>query len=314
MRWNIFGKAKRTEKAPRSPKGVVDVMVIPHGGASARSALIHFGVFAFLLAGGLAVLAFAGFMVADLSQSVISLTHLKTYERSDAVEAKKLEALERGLAELEAMSEEVTGQHRGLVKGYRLDEVRPTEALLPPRPADATTLEGIERRVAALNRNLRIVNARFTSGAVAVETVPSIMPCRGWFWRDFGNTVSPFTGRLEMHRGLDIVAPRGTPIVATAAGVVTASGLEEHWGLTVEIDHGNGFVTRYAHNLRNVVTPGTRVKRGQVIAYVGSTGRSTCTHVHYEVLKDGVPVNPRLFILREPPLRVTRTAVSKSPY
>lgn len=81
---------------------------------------------------------------------------------------------------------------------------------------------------------------------------------------------------------------------------MTGAGLEEHYGLTVEIDHGNGYVTRYAHNMRNAVRAGTRVKRGQIVAYVGSTGRSSCTHLHYEVLKNGVPLNPRYFVLREP--------------
>jgi len=80
---------------------------------------------------------------------------------------------------------------------------------------------------------------------------------------------------------------------------VTTAGLEEHYGLTVEIDHGNGYVTRYAHNMRNAVQVGSRVKRGQIVAYVGSTGRSSCTHVHYEVLKNGLPLNPRYYVLRE---------------
>lgn len=253
-----------------------------------------------LVASG-AVLVFAGLMVSDYWKNIIKLSQLVTYERRDREESYKLKVMERGIEQLNSKVDDVSGQYDALVNGHRLNEVRSPEALLPEgEPKDELSLGDIEGRVARLEKNLGLVRRRFDEDPGSLAGVPSILPCKGWLYRDFGNTISPFTGRVEMHRGLDLAAPRGTPIIAAAGGVVTGAGLEEHYGLTVEIDHGNGYVTRYAHNMRNAVRAGTRVKRGQIVAYVGSTGRSSCTHLHYEVLRNGVPLNPRYFILREP--------------
>jgi murein DD-endopeptidase MepM/ murein hydrolase activator NlpD len=249
--------------------------------------------------------AAAVLLVSDYWRNIINLSHLALLEQKDREESRKLEVMEKGIGELEGKVADIKSQRDAIVEGHRLNEVRPAEALLPSENGPSPDrLKGAEARLAVLGRSLGLVRRRFENDPDGLATVPSIMPANGWFFRDFGNTVSPFTGRVEMHRGLDIVAPRGTPIIAAADGIVTKADLEEPYGLVVEIDHGNGYVTRYCHNMRNVAGPRVKVKRGQVIAYVGSTGRSSCTHVHYEVLKDGVPLNPRFFILKEPPLRV----------
>jgi len=279
----------------------MNVMVVPHGGGRSRNWFVHGFVLIFLVIASAGVLTAAALMVSDYWKNIIKLSQLITYERREREESYKLEVMEKGVTDLEHKVDEVGGQYDSLVGAHRLNEVRSPEQLLPEESrADEVSLDVLERRVAGLEKNLGVASRRFEDDPGSLASIPSIVPCRGWLYRDFGNTVSPFTSRVEMHRGLDVAAPRGTPIVAAAAGTVTAAGLEEHYGLTVAIDHGNGYVTRYGHNMRNAVRVGTRVKRGQVIAYVGSTGRSSCTHVHYEVLKDGVPLNPRYFILREP--------------
>lgn len=102
----------------------------------------------------------------------------------------------------------------------------------------------------------------------------------------------PFTGMLARHEGLDFTASSGTPIVATADGVVTRSGWEDTYGNIVEVTHAEGFMTRYAHISKRHVTEGQHVKRGQRIADVGSTGRSTGPHLHYEVFRHGRVLNP----------------------
>jgi len=129
---------------------------------------------------------------------------------------------------------------------------------------------------------------------------PSIVPVQGWFLSGFGYRVDPFTGIVKLHEGLDIVAPMGTPIVATADGVIKFAGNFDGFGLTVEIDHGYGFITRYAHCQRIKSAVGMEVRRGDIIAYVGSTGRSTGPHLHYEVRISGNPVNPLDYILISP--------------
>ncbi len=122
---------------------------------------------------------------------------------------------------------------------------------------------------------------------------------RGWTSSRFGGRRDPFTGRRTFHDGIDFAAPIGTPIYTVAAGVVTASGRRGGYGNTIEVSHGNGLVSRYAHNSRLLVKVGDRVRKGQKIALMGSTGRSTGSHVHYEILKNGKPISPHLFMVKK---------------
>jgi len=130
-----------------------------------------------------------------------------------------------------------------------------------------------------------------------LASTPSIWPVRGWLTSGFGKRISPFTGRRKMHDGLDIASRTGTPIVAPADGRVTYVGVERSYGKLLVIDHGYGVITRYGHNSKIFVKVRDKVKRGQKIASVGNTGRSTGPHLHYEVRVNGVPVNPRNYIL-----------------
>ncbi len=130
-----------------------------------------------------------------------------------------------------------------------------------------------------------------------LSSTPSIWPAQGWISSEFGYRNSPFTGRRELHQGLDISAPRGTPIYAPADGKVTFSGNDGAFGVTLTINHGRGITTRYAHLQRYVAEKDQDVSRGQLIGYVGNTGRSTGPHLHYEVRVNNVPVNPKRYIL-----------------
>lgn len=126
---------------------------------------------------------------------------------------------------------------------------------------------------------------------------PAIRPVKGWITSRFGYRQSPFTGRREFHKGLDIANRKGSPIVATANGVVSFIGKKGLLGNLVIIDHGHGIVTRYAHLDKINAKQGERVQRGDVIAFMGNTGRSTGPHLHYEVRLNGVPINPSKYIL-----------------
>ena len=137
----------------------------------------------------------------------------------------------------------------------------------------------------------------FKSQKSLLSATPSIWPARGWVTSKFGYRKSPFTGLREKHGGWDIAARSGSSIRATADGVVVVSGREYGYGNMLEIDHGYGIMTRYGHNSKHLAKVGDRVKRGQVIALVGNTGRSTGPHLHYEVLLNGFPINPKNYIL-----------------
>ena len=130
-----------------------------------------------------------------------------------------------------------------------------------------------------------------------LASTPSIWPVRGWITSGFGKRVSPFTGTWKMHDGIDIATRTGMTIVAPADGRVMFAGIESGYGKLLVIDHGYGVVTRFGHNSEIFVRQGDVVKRGTKVAAVGTTGRSTGPHVHYEVRVNGVPVNPKNYIL-----------------
>jgi murein DD-endopeptidase MepM/ murein hydrolase activator NlpD len=130
-----------------------------------------------------------------------------------------------------------------------------------------------------------------------MRATPSIRPARGLITSDFGYRPSPISGALKLHQGIDFGAPPGAPVYATADGVVSYAAFDSDYGKLVSIDHGYGVVTRYAHNSELFVVVGQKIKRGDVIAAVGNTGRSTGTHLHYEVRVNGVPVDPLNYIL-----------------
>lgn len=119
---------------------------------------------------------------------------------------------------------------------------------------------------------------------------------QGYIASGYGTRADPFTGKLATHLGVDFDVPLGADVLSVAEGVVTYSGTRSGYGNVVEIDHGNGYMTRYAHNSRNVVDLGARVHIGDVVAKVGSTGRSTGPHCHFEVWRDGRPVNPMAYV------------------
>lgn len=130
-----------------------------------------------------------------------------------------------------------------------------------------------------------------------LASTPSIWPTRGWLSSGFGYRTSPFTGQREFHKGIDISTRIKAPIVAPANGIVTRIAWDRGYGRILTISHGHGIVTRYAHLHKVLVRRGQYVKRGETIALVGNTGRSTGPHLHYEVLLNGVPVNPLRYIL-----------------
>jgi murein DD-endopeptidase MepM/ murein hydrolase activator NlpD len=126
---------------------------------------------------------------------------------------------------------------------------------------------------------------------------PAIRPTKGWKTSRFGYRISPFTGRRELHKGLDIANQKGTDIIAPADGLVKFTGKKGLLGNVLVIDHGHGFLTRYGHLGKILKKRGEKVKRGDLIANMGNTGRSTGPHLHYEVHLNGVPVNPEKYIL-----------------
>jgi murein DD-endopeptidase MepM/ murein hydrolase activator NlpD len=160
-------------------------------------------------------------------------------------------------------------------------------------------LDSTERRVELRDAQLGALESIILARKLNEEIHPEGRPVhRGFISSYFGERQDPFTGEEAIHKGVDFAGNLGDEVVAVAAGVVTCAGVRAGYGKLVEISHGNGFMTRYAHNERALVKVGDTVSRGEPIALMGSSGRSTGPHVHFEVLRNGRQVNPLTFIGR----------------
>ena len=169
----------------------------------------------------------------------------------------------------------------------------------PPSRDPGVTLHTLSRSLSDLATRSQQIETIYADQTARLSHTPSVWPVRGYFSSGFGNRADPFTGGKDFHPGIDISAPRGTKAVAPADGVVLAVGRRGAYGLAIIIDHGNGIITRYGHLEGFNVRAGQRVRRGDVIGLVGSTGRSNAPHLHYEVWLDDKAQNPIHYILEE---------------
>jgi murein DD-endopeptidase MepM/ murein hydrolase activator NlpD len=168
--------------------------------------------------------------------------------------------------------------------------------MLAPRLSPASADE-LDAQLELLEEQLDTLADAAADSQVGAMRLPTRRPIAGGeLSSPFGNRIDPLNGGRAFHAGLDFSAPHGTTIVAAAGGSVAYAGFRADYGWTVEIDHGNGLATRYAHASRLLVAAGALVMPGERIALVGSTGRSTGPHLHFEVLRDGVQVNPRRYL------------------
>ena len=237
-------------------------------------------------------------------------------ENLDAM-ARKVGEMQAKLVQLEALGERVSG-----LAGMNPNDVKGVPgrggALVSGRPL---SMEELQATLADLDRLadqkvdlMTVMESRLFDQKIRKMMVPtqppveSVSPGSGFGWR-----IDPFSGRSALHTGLDFAAAPGTPIQAAAGGVVVALEFHPEYGNLIEIEHGNGLVTRYAHVSRMHVKKGDLIRRGQTIAEVGTTGRSTGPHLHFEVLVQGVPQDPQKFLQAGQNLPGARVARSPAP-
>ena len=186
-------------------------------------------------------------------------------------------------------------EHRGTAIGGRAASA----ASIAEEPASGT-LEELDRLASVVgeeSQSLRSLERYLDRAGRVLGALPSRWPVRGPVNSEFGRRNSPWSeDRLEAHSGMDIGAPRGTPVLAPAAGTVVFAGSQPEYGITLIIDHGNDIKTLYGHLTRVDVTAEQKVERGQVVAQTGNTGRSSGPHLHYEIQVKGQPVNPRSYL------------------
>jgi Tfp pilus assembly protein PilN len=159
------------------------------------------------------------------------------------------------------------------------------------------SLDQLNHKIAAIKQGENKFDKVIENLRVRLASIPSIWPTRGWLSSHFGYRISPFTGKKEFHGGIDIPTRMEATVIAPGDGIVSSSRRERIAGNVLHIDHGHGLVTRYAHLQKTLVKKGQFIKRGETIALVGNTGRSTGPHLHYGVYLNGMPVNPLDYIL-----------------
>lgn len=277
-------------------------------------ALILLGVVCFSFAAGHYTQSGKGFMPESLLQSWNAEIKAQRNELALAkAEAEEnTRALARRMAELNAQMMRLDAAGERMVKVADLDPKefnfnRPpalggpeTEELASIEPSQDPLLQSIERfqsKLSERERQMRVLEDLLMASRMQQEVRPSGWPVLNGFVSSlFGYRTDPFSGRGAFHEGVDFAGAHGSSVIAVGAGVVSFAGERSGYGNLVEINHGNGYVTRYGHNSASLVKTGDTVRKGQRVALMGSSGRSTGPHVHFEVLLNGSPVNPAQYI------------------
>ena len=272
------------------------VMLVPHGSGSSRAVEVSHTLMKSLMGiGGVLVL-----LVVVLGDEVQRMRERLVWLRDTISSIGQREQELRLLAGLNPIDPGVQQGGIGGPSGTWLE--RDTLAALGADGQHALAarmdMDGLIRRANILVRSVNQAYDSLSSHRAQLAAYPSIMPTRGWLTSAFmAERVHPIFHLARPHEGIDVTAQMGAEIEAPASGIVTDVKWEEGYGNMVTLDHGYGLVTRYAHCSKILVARGQRVKRGQKIALVGSTGLSTGPHLHYEVWVNGKPVNPIKYVL-----------------
>jgi murein DD-endopeptidase MepM/ murein hydrolase activator NlpD len=287
-------------------------MLVPHdGGKPVQIKANLFAIHASLLA-AVGLLTWASVVVSkDVNYQLAQLTE----ERFKSNMQEIMTELETNRAMLSRMSA-VDSQFRKLLKlGNRKQVVSEFAGMGGPTEDDSARFSELlqqknDQLIEKVNASLKLTNQQAAQQEASFKEIstfldkqrsilsatPSIWPVKGWITSGFGARASPLTGEPGRHMGVDIANEVDTPIRTTADGIVTYSGWEAGYGRLVVVEHGYGYSTRYGHCARVEVKVGDEVKRGQIIGYMGSTGRSTGSHLHYEVRIHGMPVDPEKYL------------------
>ena len=243
-------------------------------------------------------------------RTLLTALHQDELKRSEAEMKENVHALAVKVGELQAriLRLDAFGERLAKAAGIKREEFRFDEK--PGQGGPAVTLGQelsvgeFHQMLAEISRvlddrsdKLGVLDSLFMDDRLARKTVPTTMPVpMGYYSSNYGYRLDPLNGKTSFHTGVDLIAPPGTPVVAAAGGVVATVAYVSEYGNMVEVDHDNGLTSRYAHLSRSLVKVGEVVMKGQNIALVGATGRTTGPHLHFEVREKGIPLNPNKFL------------------
>lgn len=288
----------------------MDIILVSNRFAKARSITLNGGHLLLAVGALLAVVFAAQYAVARFqSEAVGAQAEGQQKQQSYLRDGMDALAMRVGQMQAQVLRLDTLGARLAKMSGmkpqeFNFEQAPPQGGPFVPAMQPNVSMSSLEQQLASLSVLLNDRNDKL----VAMETLlmqdsldkkkfPSATPVSGGdYSSNFGWRIDPFTGKNAMHEGVDFMAPQGTPIMASAAGVVVYAGFHPEYGNMVEIDHGNDIVTRYGHASRLLVKVGQVVRRGQEIGEVGSTGRSTGSHLHFEVRYKGIAQNPRRFL------------------
>jgi murein DD-endopeptidase MepM/ murein hydrolase activator NlpD len=224
-------------------------------------------------------------------------------ENLDAM-ATKLGEMQAGLVRLDTLGERLAKTAGFKPQDFMFDQPPAQGGAVSTLPTYELSLPDLSQQLDTLKRKfddgsekLGVLDSLMIFDSAKKKLVPSNLPVQGgWYSSNFGWRIDPFTGLRAFHEGMDFMAEVGEPVHAAAGGVVVYSDFHPQYGNMIEIDHGNGLSTRYAHMSKRLVKVGDVVLSGEEIGKVGSTGRATGPHLHFEVRQNGVPLNPALFL------------------
>ena len=245
-----------------------------------------------------------GMWAGELQQQRVQLAQTREMvENNTGALSRRLAQLHAHVMRLDAAGARLT-EIAGLDKGeFNFSQNPPVggpeidEGTRPELNEILGSLDSFEKQLSDRERQMRVLEDLLLASRLQKEVRPSGWPVEnGWISSLFGTRIDPFTGLRAFHAGVDFAARQGSNVLSVAAGIVSDVGERFGYGLLVEINHGNGYVTRYGHNDTSLVAIGDRVRKGQAVSLVGDSGRSTGPHVHFEVLLNGRTVNPHQYV------------------
>jgi murein DD-endopeptidase MepM/ murein hydrolase activator NlpD len=258
-------------------------------------------------------------------RSLVEALHQDDLRRNELQTRESLNGLAVKLGELQAriLRLDAFGQRLAKAAGVKADEFRFDEKPGQGGPMPAASrelsvgefqqmLDGISRTLDDRSDKLGVLDSLILDDRLTRKTIPTTMPvAMGYYSSNFGYRVDPFTGKQAFHTGVDLIAPTGTSVMAAAGGVVSQVATSSDYGNFIDVDHDNGLTTRYGHLSRTLVRVGDVVMKGQSIALVGSTGRATGPHLHFEVREKGIPLNPNKFLSMKGDSAIIRASMGR---
>src|SRR5574340_124182 len=278
-------------------------------------AVLGFGAFiAILMLAGVMnyfTLRFAADLKLPYFHDLLVSSQRQQNEKTDSYLRENLNAMAIRLGQMQAqlLRLDTLGERLAKIAGFKPQDLMFDQA--PGRGGAVSTLPSQDIPLGDFTRQLDILTKQdddrddklgvleslFTLDSAKKKLVPTMLPIEGgWYSSNYGWRIDPFNGQRAFHEGIDFLADQGTPIMAAAGGIIVYSDFHPQYGNMIEIDHGNGLITRYAHASKRLAKVGDVVMRGAKIAEVGKTGRATGTHLHFEVRRRGAPQNPTQFL------------------